>query len=116
MAYYIRNAKWNGTSKPEYTSYTTLQEARVAAIGLLNNEYYDYESVPIYVKKNNRYSIYSFVREVIGSYEGENEDIPVGPMRYVYRTSGGKECLMGRKGNLGKTSWKAWFKPEYARY
>ncbi len=117
MAYYVRNAKWwNRESKSEYTSYSTLSEARVAAARLLSHEYYDGESVPIYIKKSNRYSIYAFVREVIGSYEGEDEDIPVGSSKFVYRTASGTECLMSKSGELGKTRWRSWFKLEYPRH
>ena len=115
MTYYVRNGKWRG-ERSQYTSYGTLQEARIAAANLLNHEYYDYDSVPIYIKKNNRYSIYSFVREIIGDYEGEDENVPVKSMKFVYRTPSGIECLMDGKGNLGKTKWRAWFNPEYAKY
>lgn len=111
MAYYVRDAKWiNNSSKSQFSGYTTLQVAKQSAISLLNNEYYDSETVPIFVKKGNRYVIHSYVRYAKDDGEGEDWDIPTGNYRYVYRTPSGIEYLMAKNGDLSKTHWKAYFR------
>ena len=111
MTYYVRDAKWiNKSSKSQFSGYTTLQVAKQSAISLLNYEYYDYQTVPIFVKKGNRYVIHSYVRYANDEGEGEDWDIPKGNYNYVYRTPSGIEYLMTRNGELSKTHWKAYFR------
>lgn len=120
MIYYVRDARWKDkSSKSLYSGYTTLESAKKAALTLLRNQYYDFETVPIFVKKSNRYVIHSFVRYANDEGEGEEWDIPLGNYRYVYRTPAGVEYFMSTDGKLSKTHWKAYYKiysSDYSAY
>lgn len=117
--YYVKDAKWIGDSgRGQYTMYPDLAQARIGAIRLLKHPYYDYDGVVIYTKhKHGVYKYHSAVRNAIGGNEGPNEDIPMGNVRFVYRTYGGMEHPCKADGSVDMSKhWKPWFEIEYARY